>query len=281
VNVIEPQIQHAEPFMSPSHSIRLALYALLAMSLCACTMGARVGTSRRPELPGSAVHFTRPPVVDGSRRACLAPPYTPAADATALSNGTPVHRDQEGRRWTVSLAGDATPTSEQMMALLERLRARGGILQWVSYGLYCGTDSNTACLSYSGDLCTTNVDEVALLILAAIADDPVLPNLQLELALSLSGALGPRCEASDPRCVPTPYQGGTYDPEGDREAGPLATHSAGACRQDGDCVQAGCGNHCLSWEYGGAHAAATCEGYSFTEPIFCGCVERACAWFSQ
>lgn len=267
--------------MPSTHSTLTALSLLLAVPLCACTMGGRGRTSRRPELPGSAVHFTRPPVVDGSRRACLAPPYTPAVDATALSNGTPVHGDQEGRRWTVSLAGNEAPTSEQMTGLLERLRARGGILQWVSYGLYCGADSRVACLSYEGDLCTTNVDEVALTILAAIAADPVLPSPQLELAISLSGALGPRCEAPDPLCVPTAYEGGVYDPEGDREAGPLATHSAGACRQDGDCVQAGCGNHCVSWEYGGAHAAATCEGYSFDEPIFCGCVEGACAWFSQ
>lgn len=109
-------------------------------------MGTRGRTSRRPELPGSAVHFTRPPVVDGSRRECVAPPSTPTADATALSNGAPVHGDKEGRRWTVELS---------------------------------------------------------------------------------------------------------------------------------------CGNHCVSWEYGGAHAAATCEGYTFDAPIFCGCVNGACAWFSQ
>jgi hypothetical protein len=43
----------------------------------------------------------------------------------------------------------------------------------------------------------------------------------------------------------------------------------------------GCGNHCLSWQYGGAHEGATCEGYAFGEPVFCGCVEGACAWFTQ
>lgn len=255
---------------------------VLAVTLVACNATSPSGrTVRRPELPGSAVHFSRPPVIDGSRTACLAPPYTPGTDATTLANGTPVHGDRGGRRWTVSLAGDTAPTAEQAGALIERLRARGGLLQWASYGIYCGEDDRVACLSYSGNLCETNVDEVATAIIAAIAADPLIPSPRIDLAVILAGALGPRCAADDPHCLPVAYEGGHYNRWSGRTTGPLATHSAGACHHDGDCVEAGCGNHCLSWEYGGAHEAATCEGYVFSEPVFCGCVEGACAWFTQ
>jgi hypothetical protein len=258
------------------------LLCALALLLVAChTTGAGSGTPRRAELPGSAVTFSRPPVIDGSRTACLAPPYTPGLGATALADGTPVHGDAGGRRWTISLPGDAAPSAEQASALIDRLRARGGLLQWVSYGIYCGEHDDVLCLSYSGNLCETNVDEVATTLRAAIAADPLLPTPRIDLAISLAGALGPRCAASDPACLPIAYEGGTYDPRGDRHTGPLATHSAGACAHDGDCVEGGCGNHCMSWDFGGAHEGATCEGYAFDEPIFCGCVEGSCAWFSQ
>jgi hypothetical protein len=265
--------------MSPS-SLALSVAAVL---LVACApSGTSVRTVRQPDLPGSAVGFSRPPVIDGSRTACILPPYTPPVDATALANGTPARRDKGGRRWTISLPGETTVSHELAGALVERLRAQGGVLRYISYGLYCGEHDDIACLSYRANLCETNVDEVATTILAAIAADPVLPTPHIDLAVSLAGALGPRCEtADDPACAPRPYEDGVYDPGGERHAGPLASHSAGACRHDGDCKEAGCGNHCISWEYGGANEAATCEGYVFNEPVFCGCVEGACAWFTQ
>jgi hypothetical protein len=43
----------------------------------------------------------------------------------------------------------------------------------------------------------------------------------------------------------------------------------------------GCGNHCTSWHYGAAHELGTCEAYLFSSPVFCGCVEGQCGWFTQ
>jgi hypothetical protein len=258
-------------------SFRLVLASILALVVVAC--GARFhGGSARSSPPGSAVGFARPPVVDGSRRACLLPPYTPPHDQTMLEDGTFVTMLGEGRAWQFKTPGDRDATPEEATALLHRLRAQGPALQFLSYGLYC---NDHLCFRWEGDLCDTNVMQHLQVFREAVATDAQLANARLEISIALGGQLGPRCEAEDPACVPPSYAGGTYDPSRGRHAGPLASHSAGACTHDGDCMVMGCGNHCVSWEYGGAHAGATCEGYALDQPIFCGCVEGTCAWFSQ
>lgn len=256
--------------------------ALLAALACACTV-VSCGVGPTATLArGSRARFSHPPVVRGSRVACLSPPYTPAADARAMAEGTAVRREDEGRRWVLSLAGDAVPSADEVAALVERLRRRGGLLQWVDYGLYCGAREQTACLHWEGNLCETNVERVAHTLMAAVAADAVLPRPRIELAISLAGRLGPRCAGDDLACEPVPYNlREAYDPLGDRHADVLGELSAGACEHDGECVQAGCGNHCVSWELGGAHEAATCEGYQFSRAVFCGCVAGECAWFTQ
>lgn len=262
--------------------ISVAAVAALALVTACGQAASRPIIIDRGQVPERRSTFHAAPVVDGSRVACLAPPYAPAPDASALADGTPVRREADGRRWVISLAGDAAPTPGDASALVQRLRDRGGLLRWISYGLYCSLDPQTLCFSWRGNLCETHVEEVAAALLTAIAADPVLPRPRAELAISLAGRLGPRCAATDPSCVPQPYDhGAQFDPHGPRTPGPLASHSGGACGHDGDCVQMGCGNHCLSWEHGGAHEFATCEGYVFEKPVFCGCVAGACAWFTQ
>jgi hypothetical protein len=262
-----------------THSLRNALRAALILALLA-SCGARGPSPRRgrPDAPGSAVHFSRPPVIDGSRRACLEPPYTPPHDATSLEDGTIVTMRGEGRTWQLKTPGTRDATFEEIQALMQRLRARGGAFQFVSHGVYC---DEHMCLAWSGNLCEVNVLERYAELRAAIAEDAVLADARIEIAISLAGNLGPRCAADDPACLPIPYEGGTYDPTRGRQPGVLATHSAGACTHDGECMEMGCGNHCLSWDHGGAHEGATCEGYSIGRPLFCGCVEGSCAWFTQ
>nr|MDQ3035922.1 hypothetical protein [Myxococcota bacterium] len=205
----------------------------------------------------------------------------PEADATALDDGTPIRRAGE-TRWVISLPGEVVPTAEQAGALVERLRARGDALQWIGYGLYCGQMPEGLCLHYEGNLCEHRVEALAQRIRDAIAADPELSAPRIELGISLAGRLGPRCDADDPECVPVAYQSELrWSPRGGRRLGPLPEYSGGQCAHDGDCVVGGCGNHCMSWEHGGAHEAATCEGYSFREPIYCGCVDDRCAWFEQ
>lgn len=263
--------------------VRVAVFGL-AIATATWSAGC-AGSARTPSGPGprarSGPGFSRPPVVDGSRVACIAPPYAPAADATALEDGTPIRRESDAR-WVLSLPGEVVPTSEQTAALVERLRARGDALRWISYGLYCGEMPGGLCLHYEGNLCEHRVEALAQTIRQAIAADPELPSPRIDLGISLAGRLGPRCDEGDAECTPIPHASGTrWSPRGGRRPGPLPQYSGGECVHDGECVVGGCGNHCMRWEYGGAHEGATCEGYDFREPIYCGCVDARCAWFEQ
>lgn len=217
-------------------------------------------------------------MIDGSRRACLEPPYAPGASAASLADGTPVVREAEGRRWIVTLAGERAPSPEEVHASLDALRSQPG-LRLVNYGGYCGDGART-CLVLAGNLCELRVEDALRALRDAIAASR-LAGMRLEVAVELGGSLGPRCQPGDRDCQPIAYQGGTYDRLGSRIPGAFASHSAGACDHDGECMVMGCGNHCLLWEYGGANEGATCEGYSFPRPIFCGCAEGECQWFTQ
>lgn len=262
---------------------------LATLALAVLAFGCAGAGPRASGAPGGSqregLGWSRPPVVGGSRVACLAPPYTPAPDATALADGTPARREADGRRWVIALPGEREPTPEEASALIQRLRARGGDLRWIGYGAYCGEDASSShalCLHWEGNLCEVRVDEIARALRDAIAADAELPSPRIDLAIELAGRLGPRCDDGDPECVPIPYEReARWSPRGGRRPGPLPEYSGGACEHDGECVVGGCGNHCMGWQYGGAHEAATCEGYALREPIYCGCVEHRCAWFEQ
>ncbi|MFO0712204.1 MAG: hypothetical protein U0353_20305 [Sandaracinus sp.] len=262
------------------HTFGVGMTGIGAASLALAACGARPPTVNvAPQAPGSAVFFVQPPVIDGSRTACLAPPYAPDAGATDLDGALVTHA--EGTRvWELKLPGTRDASAEESQALLTRIRALGGEHEYLSYGVYCGGGAHL-CFAWEGNLCETRIEERLAWFRALVQRDGALADARLELAVTLVGHEGPRCAPSDPRCQPLAYEGGDYDPARARHAGPLATHSAGACDHDGDCMVMGCGNHCLSWQYGGAHEGATCEGYVFGEPVFCGCVEGACAWFTQ
>jgi hypothetical protein len=158
--------------------------------------------------------------VNGSRLPCLAPPYTPAASATTLTDGTPVARLADGRVWVATLPGDEPAPAEAARALVSRIRARGGAVRFLSFGAHCGEE---LCFSYRANLCEGSVEDLAAQILATIAEDPELPRPGLRLSIQLVGELGPRCEPQDASCGPVPYDRGTrYDPDGARRLGPLA-----------------------------------------------------------
>ncbi len=265
--------------MSNRSTLARLLLALLS-GVLAIACGASL-SARRSGAPGSAVHFSRPPVIDGSRRACLAPPYAPPEGTTALPDGTLVEHVADGRSWTFKLPGDRDATPEESAALLQRLRAAHPDQPFLSFGLYCGSNPGHMCFRIAGNLCELRIEDALARFREVVQLDGQLASSRLQVSIALEGRLGPRCTPADAACEPTSYEGGVYDPARGRHAGPLATHSAGACAQDGECMVQGCGNHCTSWEYGGAHEGATCEGYAFDQPIFCGCVEGSCAWFTQ
>ncbi|MCA9637328.1 MAG: hypothetical protein KC420_14985, partial [Myxococcales bacterium] len=70
-----------------------------AGSTAAALVGALLGSCSAPGTtnpPAPPESCTGSPVIDGSRRPCLEPPYAPAAGATTLADGTPFVRDEGG-----------------------------------------------------------------------------------------------------------------------------------------------------------------------------------------
>ena len=271
----------------PALGVGLGLGLGLGLA-CSLAVGAGCGprglrSGHANEERGSAVGFVRPPVVNGRRDACLAPPYAPAAGAAALADGTPIVAHQAGgRRWVVGLGGErALDKNVVVEQAVERMRAHPG-LRFLGYGMYCG-DGQPACLHLAGNLCEVRVGDVVKNVREAVAGEAALAGVRMLLSVELAGNLGPRCETGAAGCGPLPYDTGQahYDPARARRAGVFPSHSAGACTQDGDCWVAGCGNHCVSWQYGGANEGATCEGYIFPRPVYCGCVSGGCGWFAQ
>jgi hypothetical protein len=96
----------------------------------------------------------------------------------------------------------------------------------------------------------------------------------------------PRCEASDPMCLPLPYcerdicQGVSYRPGASRYRVPEAGGaSQGSCQADGDCLTSGCGNSCIS--YSSYELFGECSFHGNLQSAFCGCVQGQCSWFKQ
>lgn len=247
---------------------------LIASSGCAADASTMPATRGTPGPRRSG--FSSPPTVNGSRKPCLDAPFTPGVGATAFADGSPVRSTNEGRTWLFEIPGHGELTADESVALMMRVRARGGAFAFLNYGLYC---EGRACLSLRVNLCESRVDELASGLKALLINERGPSTARLDVAIQLSGELGPRaCGAA---CDPIPYNGTPYyDPDSSRRGGALPNYSGGACNRDADCMVKGCGNHCVSWDQGGANEAATCEGYSMPA-TFCGCVERECGWFTQ
>ena len=253
-----------------------SLALLFATAACSGSERGSTGAVGRSRTKGAQA-FPSPPTVDGSRKPCLDAPYTPGIGATAFSDGSAVHSTPAGRSWRFEIPGASEIGPVEATSLVMRARARGGEFTFLSYGIYC---ENRACFSLEINLCEGSVEDLARKLKTLLGEErgPAAP--RLDVVISLSGELGPRdCGGAD--CDPIPYDGTPYyDRDQGRKAGALPDYSSGACSRDADCMVKGCGNHCVSWEQGGAHQAATCEGYSMPS-TFCGCVERECGWFTQ
>lgn len=102
--------------------------------------------------------------------------------------------------------------------------------------------------------------------------------------ITVRGWEAPRCEASDPQCLPLPYcegdicQGAPYRPGAGRYLVPEAGGvSEGSCQADGDCQKNG--NSCISYTSYELYGTAVFHGG--LQSAFCGCVQGRCNWFKQ
>jgi hypothetical protein len=105
---------------------------------------------------------------------------------------------------------------------------------------------------------------------------------------SLSSEPEPRCRSDEPACGPQPFDSSDHacfqasKPRKRLPAGE-SRHEGGreaACAHDGDCRIAGCGGVCVHYSLG--RITTDCEGYDWLdENAFCGCLDKACAFFEQ
>jgi hypothetical protein len=227
------------------------------------------------------------------RDACLVPPWVPAEGA-AISGFAREAASEDGgeQRWVRDAPREPMP-DEVGAVVAQHGSAWVEQLDLDSVGLgTCGDLPGAAlpvlCIRVSAWICGTRVDQILEAVATRITAGP-LADARIRVLIELGGRTGPRCAATDRACTPTPY-GGTLAASGyhctdDRipaatAFGPtFAALGGGSCRHDGECVVAGCGNHCVSWDT--RLGAATCEAYSQLEdpPALCGCVSSHCTWF--
>jgi hypothetical protein len=214
------------------------------------------------------------------RDECLKPPFTLSSTASVTLSGMRVEaRESNSAREMIfisagggAMSKDAAMTFEQSHR--EQLRALPGV---ESTGLTgCSVRSGPApCIELKISLCEMNVEELA----AALSALAIKQNQQLIFHVSLEGAVGPRCEAADPRCVPQPYANASYDPAAPRGLLSPTSEEPDDCEHDGECARSACGDMCTSWS--GAHRTGACKDNPALTDAFCGCVEGHCRWFVQ
>lgn len=273
----------------------IALVALVALTACSARGArcARPGScgGRTVSGPCAGPVASREPA-HARRDHCLAAPWAPGPEEAPSLAGF-AHALGERPSQHVLVRAGARPWSEEEIAAFRtaheaELFALGGV-QGSGTGLFCGAtvEDHRARpqLHLEVDACSHRLDELAAWIGERLA--PSVPDdATVRICISLTGLLGPRCAPDDPACGPTPYSGtlesAGYACERDRTTFAWTLEeglSRGACTHDGECVEAGCGNHCVAWPEAGF--GATCEGYLDLEsaPALCGCVAGTCTWF--
>ena len=107
----------------------------------------------------------------------------------------------------------------------------------------------------------------------------------------LDGIVGPRCEATDPKCGPVssrdwdrpdaPPHNQTGCVAGRaRLAAPHEVTPGLACTHDGECLVGACGATCLRWDQPLGPMSCEEPGDIEDQPVtYCGCVAGRCDWF--
>jgi hypothetical protein len=160
--------------------------------------------------------------------------------------------------------------------------------------LCCVPSTNQACISVSVSANTITIWDLARHLDTILTGEPQC----LGVVADVPGKLSPRCDASDPDCLPIPICGGIqnppccsaplYSPVASRvptlpKNDPLFSlelpQAPGECAHDGECMLNGCGNSCNA--YTAPKVPGICPCYPVLTSSFCGCVNGECVWYEQ
>lgn len=143
------------------------------------------------------------------------------------------------------------------------------------YSIYTCTDvDKRGCIKVDLWLCQTDLDA-----LVARLDDVLtreaLGDVALSIDLRFVEGHGPACK-DGASCTPQPHYSthSSYDPLRTRKS---EDPGRGSCDDDGDCQPSG--QSCVAWWLAGG--ISTAEYRQYSQPTFCGCVEKRCRFFQQ
>jgi hypothetical protein len=242
----------------------------------------RVATFAATIFALTCAHRPCPPVRPYVKTPARAP--TDAATAAAVAaTGARYQNCPDGAAYLISRAGTRDPTSSELGELLIAVfepRTHETVAKAVKVNCLAPGPAPTLRMAFRPG--TFSPDELARKLTAAA--DRVAPDATVYLEVSLLPTPGPRCAPDDPACGPLPYEGQCaeetgYDPKAPRKPAPILHHDGGACSYDGECIVAGCGNDCGPPVI--EDREGTCELYRFKVPVYCGCVNRRCTWFTS
>lgn len=216
---------------------------------------------------------------------CLKAPFTLEHSRAITLAGLRIEQRGDGpRELTVSTLSGGVAEADDLLAFTARnqakLHAIDGVESSGLSGCPSGAKGPVPCIALGVRVCEQPLDQLAASLRELIDADADAKGRQLVFHVTLVGAIGPRCEESDARCRPEPYEGAFYRVGARR--GLLSAPPADAepeCQSDGECKKSGCGNACAPWTT--AHQVGTCEERAELRDALCGCVEQQCAWFVQ
>ena len=263
-----------------------------AVLIGALVVLAGAATSCRPLRPCAAGPSIA--VAPARRRdQCLSPPWfvDPARPTSGVEGwSAAVCPEGAGRSAYFIHEGSRGATGEETRAVLEASR---GLAESSGLGGCCSpkvaNDTQVYCLKLWSSVCRLEVSRIVRAVDLELRRQG-LTNVRIGIDLSLGGAVGPRCEPTDPSCGPLSSRdwdrpdAPRLSPSGcvtgrERLAPPGVMTAGRTCAHDGECAIAGCGTSCLRWDQ--APAFESCEdGPSENSPArYCGCVAGYCAWF--
>lgn len=254
-------------------------------------LGARIasGCTSAPRPPPCPLHAREPKLA--SKAECLLSPWF-GEDTPSYPRWSFEQKEKRIGVWTRS--GATALDNVALAALRERLRKELLLRDvWYSSGevptmTYCAT---SRCLDLGLGACQVKSRELMELVERELSRLGV-EDAALEVVLHVTGELGPRCAADDPKCGPLRGPG---DPLGvaptrvcsnsrTRLSASLPAASSERCSYDGECTLM-C-ESCVHWtaikgSYGclDHDFRAEDEGSGSDGQPFCGCVAGGCAWF--